>query len=173
MSDTDSETAGGPVQPDVLRRLMAALDAAGVKYDHLQHEAVFTSVEAAAIRGTTLHSGAKALILKGDDGFVMTVIPADMALDGTALRKELGSRRLRFATKEELLELSGLAPGSVPPFGSRFGMKTYCDRGLSDNEFINFNAGSHSDSLRLRYDAYIGFERPILGDFAKPGDVRG
>lgn len=166
-----AETTGS-ARPDVSKRLLAALDAAGVCYEHSQHFPVYTSAEAAAVRGTTLHSGAKALILKGDHGFVMAVIPADLALDGTALRKELGSRRLRFATKEELLALTGLTPGSVPPFGSLFGLKTYCDRGLSDNDQINFNAGSHSNSLRMTYAAYIEFEKPVLADFAKPTDER-
>jgi len=168
MSGGESESsAGGQSSAGIPARLTAALDQAGIVYQHLRHAPVYTSAQAAAIRGTSLHSGAKALILKSDGGFVMAVIPADLALDGAAFRKLLGSRRLRFATKEELRDLTGLSPGAVPPFGSLFNLPTHCDRGLSDNEQINFNAGGHGDSLRLSYADYVRFERPLLGEFAK------
>ncbi len=85
----------------ILRRLADALDSAGVRFVHTQHRAVYTSAEAAEVRGVSLHSGAKALILKAGEELVLTVLPADLALDSGAFRKQLGVRRLRFATKEE------------------------------------------------------------------------
>lgn len=154
-------------QDGVLARLSEALRDAGVPFVHSRHEAVYTSVEAADVRGSTLHSGAKALILKAGEQFVMAVLPADCSLDGTTLRKNLGCRRLRFATAEEVLRLTGLAPGSIPPFGSLFRLSTVCDEALSDNTEINFNAGSHTDSFRMAYSQYIGFESPQIMKFAK------
>jgi Ala-tRNA(Pro) deacylase len=151
----------------VLDRLLALLDAAGASYVRTSHRPVFTSADAAEARGSSLHSGAKALVMKHDEGYVMAVIPADLALEGVALRKHLGSRRLRFATKEELLELTGLAPGSVPPFGSLFGLRTVCDTGLAENEQINFNAGSHSESLRIAYSSYTRVEKPEVLKIAR------
>ncbi len=149
-----------PAEPPVFTRLKNALDDAGVPYRHLHHPPVRTSEEAAAVRGTPLCSGAKALILKGDDGFVMAVIPADRTLHGASFRRCIGSRRLRFATKEELHALTGLTPGAVPPFGSLFGLRTISDRRLADNERINFNAGSHEDSLQIAYEDWLRYESP-------------
>lgn len=151
----------------VHERLLAALKAAGVEFTTLQHRPVFTSAEAAEVRGTSLRSGAKALILKGDDRFVMAVLPADMALDSRAVRDRLGWKGLRFATKEELLELTGLTPGSVPPFGSLFGLETICDERLGENQSINFNAGSHSDSIQMTYAGFLAFEKPTAAAIAK------
>lgn len=159
MSDSDS---------GVLDRLISRLSAAGVDFERSRHAPVYTSAEAAAIRGTSLHSGAKALILKGDDRFVMAVLPADLALDGKALRQHLGWKGLRFATVDEVRERTGLTPGSIPPFGSLFGLATYCDERLADNESINFNAGSHSESIHMGYAAYAAFERPIRVHLARP-----
>ncbi len=150
-----------------LDRLVAALTAGGVGFRQMHHAPVYTSAEAAAVRGTTLHSGAKALILKGDERFLMVVLPADMALDSKAVRDRFGWRTLRFANKDELLELTGLTPGAVPPFGSLFGLDTLCDQGLADNETINFNAGSHSDSIQMPYAAYLAYERPEIAPVAK------
>ena len=86
-----------------------------------------------------LSSGAKALICKVDAQFVMFVIPADRKLDSKRVRQALGIRALRFATPDELRELTGLSPGAVPPFGSLFGLPTHCDSRLAENERINFN----------------------------------
>jgi Ala-tRNA(Pro) deacylase len=155
-------------EASVIERLTAALEGAGISYRRMQHEPVYTSAQAAAVRGTSLHSGAKALIVKHEDEFVMVITPADLALDNNALRKLLGTKRMRFANRDELLELTGLTPGSIPPFGSLFGLRTICDQRLADNETINFNAGSHSESIQLSYDAYVAFESPQIASISKP-----
>ncbi len=147
---------------DVLARIKTSLEAAGIAFQHTQHAPVYTSAEAAAVRGVSLHSGAKALIVKGDEAFLMAVLPADLALDSAALRTLLATRRLRFATKEEVLEITGLTPGSIPPFGSLFGLPTFCDERLAENERINFNAGTHSDSIQMTYADYLAYESPRL-----------
>ncbi|MCL4192387.1 MAG: hypothetical protein KJZ87_11700, partial [Thermoguttaceae bacterium] len=60
----------------VFSRLESFLASHGVPFEVLRHEPVFTSQQAAAVRGTPLSSGAKALVCKGDDRFVMFVVPA-------------------------------------------------------------------------------------------------
>jgi len=163
----ESSDAGGA---DVFEKLKVALVQAGVSFKHLHHAPVYTSAEAAAIRGVSLHSGAKALILKGKNDFFMGVLPADMALDSSRLRKEIGSKRMRFATKEEVLKITGLTPGSIPPFGSLFGLRTFCDQRLAENERINFNAGSHNDSLQIAYGDYVRYECPSVIQLAKEAE---
>ena len=96
----------------------------------------------------------------------MFVIPADRKLDSKQVRHALGIHGLRFATKDELKELTGLPPGAVPPFGSLFGLPTYCDTRLAENERLNFNAGDNSISVSLGYEDYLTVENPSLGAFA-------
>ena len=139
----------------------------GVAYQVLRHEPVYTSEEAARVRGTPLASGAKALICKGDQSVVMFVVPADRKLDSHAVRRAKGWRKLRFATREEVTELTGLSPGSIPPFGSLFGLATLCDQRLGSSEIINFNAGDHSISVSMSYADYVEVEKPTLGTFAE------
>jgi Ala-tRNA(Pro) deacylase len=152
----------------VRSRLLTRLQEAGVPFTQREHAAVRTSEEAAAVRGAPLHSGAKALVLKGGDRFLLAVLPADRALDSRALRAAVGSRRIRFASRDELLELTGLTPGAVPPFGSLFGLETVCDPGLADNRQINFNAGSHSHSVQMSYADWEAMERPRVAPIAAP-----
>src|SRR5689334_11149197 len=127
----------------VFERLRKRLEQAGVSFTVLRHEPVYTSEQAAAVRGTALASGAKALVLKAGDRFVLAVVPADRKLDSRKFRDALGVKGLRFAGREEVLELTGLQPGSIPPFGSLFGLPTYCAPALGENVSINFNAGDH------------------------------
>jgi Ala-tRNA(Pro) deacylase len=151
----------------VLDRLIALLEAHHVAYETLRHAPVHTSEEAARVRGTPLASGAKALVCKADARFVMIVLPGDRRLDGRKARKALALKSLRFATREELTELTTLAPGSIPPFGQLFGLPTYCDDRLSDQARINFNAGDHAVSVSLAVADYIAVEGPGRGSFAE------
>lgn len=151
----------------VFDRLKTKLTDAGVSFHVLTHTPVFTSEEAAAVRGTPLSSGAKALILNLDGKASLFVLPADRRLDSRGLRAATRTRSLRFATADEVLELTGLKPGSIPPFGSLFGLATYCDPALAANETINFNAGDHSISISLTYAAFIAAESPQLLAFSQ------
>jgi Ala-tRNA(Pro) deacylase len=152
----------------VFQRVCDLLTEHGARFDVLHHEPVYTSEAAAAVRGVPLASGAKALVCKGGGEFVMFVIPADLKLDGKAVRRALGWRKLRFANRDEVTDLTGLEPGSIPPFGSLFALPTYCDDRLGDNETINFNAGDHNISVSMPYADYLRAESPKLGRFGHP-----
>jgi Ala-tRNA(Pro) deacylase len=151
----------------VFERVCTLLDGAGVAYEVLRHAPVYTSQEAAAVRGTALASGAKALVCKADDRFVMFVVPADRKLDSKGVRAAAGIKSLRFASREEVESLTGLAPGSIPPFGSLFGLETWCDQRLSEHSPINFNAGDHAISVSISYEAYLAVEKPREGRLAE------
>jgi len=150
----------------VFDRLSDLLRQSNADFNVTRHEPVFTSEEAARVRGTTLASGAKALICKVDDSFVMFVLPADRKLGSKAARKQLKARSMRFASGDEVLDMTGLKPGSIPPIGSLFGLKTYCDERLRDEAVINFNAGNHAISISMAYAEYERVERPEIGIFA-------
>ncbi len=137
------------------------------------HKPVYTSEEAAEVRGVPLSTGAKALICKGEDQFVMFVIPADRKLDSKQVRRLCGWRKLRFANRDEVLALTGLTPGSIPPFGSLFGLTTFCDQKLGENTTINFNAGDHTISVSMKYTDYFEAERPEVGTLTDGGMLEG
>lgn len=94
----------------MFERVESLLQQHGIAFRVLRHEPVYTSEEAARVRGTALASGAKALICKGEAGFVMFVVPADRKLDSHRVRRAKGWRKLRFATREEVLGMSTKEP---------------------------------------------------------------
>jgi Ala-tRNA(Pro) deacylase len=144
----------------VLERLRRLLDEHSVKYEVMEHQPVFTSEQAARVRGTPIMCGAKALVCKTGRRFSMFALPAGLKLDTRAVRSALRIQRLRFATETELTELTGLAPGCVPPFGSLFGLPTYCDNKLASNPSIYFSAGAHTVSVSMKFADYARIESP-------------
>jgi len=150
----------------VFDRLVQLLTSRETEFDVTRHAPVYTSEQAAAVRGVPLCSGAKALICKADDRFAMVVIPADRRLASKQIREANGWRKLRFATREEVFALTGLAPGAIPPFGSLFSLTTFCDSGLADNTTIHFNAGDHTISIGMRAADYLQVEQPVVGAYA-------
>lgn len=148
----------------VFDRVQRLLTDAGVPFGVLRHAPVFTSEEAAAVRGVPLCSGAKALVVKAGDTFLMLVVPADRKLDSKKARAALGVKGMRFASREEVEQLTGLQPGSIPPFGSLFGLPTHCDPALRANETINFNAGDHAISVSMSCADYLAVEKPGLAE---------
>jgi Ala-tRNA(Pro) deacylase len=151
-------------------RLRALLDQGAAEYRVMEHEPTYTSEESARVRGVGMHAGAKALLVKGDDSFALLVLPADFALDSKSARAALGARRLRFATVDEVRELTGLAPGAIPPFGSLFGLPTVCDPALAECAAIYFNAALHDRSIELAFRDWVAVERPRFASLGRRRD---
>ncbi|MFG0251682.1 MAG: YbaK/EbsC family protein [Phycisphaerales bacterium JB038] len=140
----------------VLHAILTMLDDAGVSYKHLEHEPTRTSEESARVRGMPQRVGGKALLIKaGADRFVLVIVSAALQLKSSKLRKALGEHHLRFATVEELKDLTGLVPGSVPPFGEPIlPFPLYVDKTVLANDLIAFNAGSLTHSVILDIEDY-------------------
>ena len=101
--------------PSITERIITMLSEAGVPFRHLRHAPTPTSEDSARARGEPMEIGGKALVCKAGDRFVVLVLSAARRLDSKRLRRELQVRGVRFATRDELMRLTGLVPGSVPP----------------------------------------------------------
>lgn len=151
------------------------LKARGIAYKKFEHEPVRTSEEAAATRlDYTISQGAKALIVRVKKGgsasrqksFVMLVMQGDKKFDSKKVKELLGAQDVRFATPEEVFELTdGVVPGGVPPFGTLWNLPVFCDENLLVNKEIIFNAGDRSISIALASDDYIKVVAPTVASF--------
>jgi Ala-tRNA(Pro) deacylase len=151
---------------DICSAICALLEANRAAYRKVEHVPTFTSEESAVARGEPLRNGGKALLMKADERFVLVVIPADRKLDSKLARSALSCRKLRFATISELLDETGLVPGSVPPFGPPiFSFPVHIDLSLLDNDRIAFNAGSLVTSVIVTMEDYISTAKPAVGEF--------
>lgn len=146
----------------VLERIRGMLVAADISFREVHHEPTLTSEDSARARGERLDVGGKALLMKTGDEFRLFVLPASLRADSGRIRKHLGVKKMRFATSEELLELTGLVPGSVPPFGEPIlPFALYVDVRIRDNDRIAFNAGSLTDSIIMSAEEYLRLAKPV------------
>ena len=154
---------------EVIERIREALSREGVDYREIAHAPTHTSEESARVRGESLAVGAKALLLKTDNSFRLFVLPADLKLDTKKIKQELKVKSTRFATSEELLELAGLVPGSVPPFGTPIlPFELYGDTAIGSTEDkVAFNAGSLTLSIVMKASDWKAVAEPVQFSFAK------
>ena len=151
----------------VFETIRQRLDEAGVSYRHLHHEPTYTSEEAARARGEEMRIGGKALLLKIGDVFYLFVLSATLKLDSSAVKRRFGAKRMRFATADELRDMTGLVPGSVPPFGRPIlPFDLFVDESILANERIAFNAGSLTDSIIMAVEDYFRVAQPEVFRFS-------
>ena len=136
--------------------ILRLLDEAHIQYEKFEHDPVFTSEEAAAIRGVSMSQAAKALLFKTKEGnFVLMVLPGDKRADSRKLKEYLGTKSIRFATPEEVEEQMGCKIGSCYPLGIIAGLRTLVDKSLSQNKEIFFNPGRHDISIKMKYTDFL------------------
>src|SRR5437016_9385516 len=132
-------------------KLIEFLNQNKVRYDVLHHPEAFTAQELAAIEHVKGKQHAKVVMVKADGDKMMAVLPADHRVDLEKFDKLTG-KRTELATEADFKALfPDCATGSMPPFGGLYGVQTYVDQSLADNDSIVFEAGTHSDALKMRY----------------------
>lgn len=154
---------------NTLEHIRTLLTCEGVDFREVKHQATRTSEESAAARGEDLQVGAKALLLRTDKVFRLFVLPANRKLDSGAIRRHLGVKRTRFASADELHELTGLVPGSVPPFGEPvLPFELYADEAVGQQiNRVAFNAGSLTHSIIMSATDWAKLAKPEWFRFSR------
>jgi len=143
------------------------LDEHHIKYVVISHSPAYTAQEIAAsahVRGKEL---AKTVMLKVDGHLAMAVLPASRHIDFELLREAVGARTVGLASEREF---KGLFPecevGAMPPFGNLYGLKTYVADALAEDDTIAFNAGTHTELIRMPYGDFARLVNPMVLEFA-------
>ncbi|MEO0470349.1 MAG: YbaK/EbsC family protein [Bacteroidota bacterium] len=153
----------------MLEKILHFLDEQQITYRSLSHEPTLTSEESARVRGEALEIGGKALLLKVNKEFHLFVLSAACKLNSSAIKTYFSVKKLRFATSAELMDQTGLVPGSVPPFGRPImNYSLYVDESIVQNERIAFNAGSLTHSVIMSVEDYLRLAQPTVFPFSSP-----
>jgi nondiscriminating aspartyl-tRNA synthetase len=148
-------------------KLLTFLKEKQVEFKHLDHQETKTSEDSAKARGTRLEQGAKALLMFADNNPILIVLSAAHKLNNSAFKKEFNFKDLRMATPEEVIKISTVPIGAVPPFGNLFNTPVYVDKNLLSETEIAFNAGSKTNSIIMKSADLVKLINPILGDYAE------
>lgn len=104
---------------------------------------------------------AKTVLVKIDGRMAMTVLSADHRLDLAALRQATGAHRAELAHEDEFTPLfPDCETGAMPPFGNLYGMDVFVDGDLPDDGDIVFNAGSHTELIRIPFALFEQLVHP-------------
>lgn len=150
-----------------VQKLKAYLDENHVRFVTIIHSRAYTAQEIAAaahIKGKEL---AKTVMVKVDGKMAMAILPASYRINFATLKSVTGAKELILATEEEFKGLfPGCEPGAMPPFGNLFGMDVYVAAKLTEDREIAFNAGSHTELMRLPFEDFDRLVRPKVMEFA-------
>jgi len=137
------------------------LDANGVKYLTISHSRAYTALEVAASAHLKGKAIAKTVVVKLDGKPAMAVLPANRKVDLERLRQGSGAVSVDLAKESEFLDdFPGCEMGAMPPFGNLFDMDVFVDPHLAANEEIAFNAGSHTELIRMTYADFEKLVKP-------------
>ncbi len=153
--------------------LNAYLNHEHVHYDLLSHPEAFRAAEIASTLHTPEKEMAKVVIVRVDERYVMTVLPASWNVDLRRLRAFFPTRHVRLASESEIAALfPDCEVGAMPPFGTLYGLPVYVDRSLAEDREIVFQAGTHSDAIRMRYMDFSALVFPVVAEFHRsPSNV--
>jgi len=151
-----------------LKRVKELLDRNRIVYEVSEHAAVYTSEQAAKVRGVELKTGVKALVFRTEQGnYVLGLVAADRKMDVKKLAVIVGTRKLELASPKDVLKATGCEIGSVHPFGNLFGLPTYMDPSVLENDSVNFNAGLHTVSIYMKARDLVKAIKPRITEFSK------
>lgn len=150
-----------------VRKLREFLDSKHVKYVSINHSPAFTAQEIAAsahVRGKEL---AKTVMVTLDGRLAMAVLPASRKVGFDLLREAAGVGDVQLASEQAFRDMfPGCEVGAMPPFGNLYDMEVYVSKSLAQDEEIAFNAGSHTELIRMAYKDFEDLVHPKVARIA-------
>jgi Ala-tRNA(Pro) deacylase len=139
-----------------------------VSYSHKTHPVAYTSQEVAEVDRIPGGEFAKTVVLRADERLILAVLPGDHVINLEMLRKQVGCGKLLLATEKEFVEkFPACQSGAMPPFGKLYGLPLYCDTALAKRAEIEFNSGTHVDTIRIKFSDFVKLENPIMATFSE------
>jgi len=144
-------------------KLQEYLDERRVRYVSLKHSPAFTAQEIAASAHIPGRELAKTVVVKLDGTMALVVLPAPDMVRMKHLKAETGAGDVSLATEEEFKDrFPDCEVGAMPPFGNLYGMDTFVEERLTEDEEIAFNAGTHTELIRMAYADFQDLVRPRI-----------
>src|ERR1041385_4497945 len=148
---------------EISKQLLDYLDQNNVKYEILRHAEAVTAQRIAQAEHVKGRHQAKVVMLKSGDQDLMVVLPADHHIDLEKIEKPI-EKPVSLGKENDFKSLfANPAIGAMPPFGNLYGLPTYVDEHLAEQDYIVFEAGTHTDAIKMSYSDYEKIVRPKVG----------
>ena len=157
------------------KQLIDCLNDNKVRYEILHHPEAVTAQRIAQAEHVKGRHHAKVVVVKSGEQHCMVVLSADRQVDLKKVGKAIGKSASLGHEKEFNALFPDCAIGAMPPFGNLYGVPTFVDQSLAEQDYIVFEAGTHSDAIKLSYRDYEKIVKPRVEELAvkiqpmKPG----
>jgi Ala-tRNA(Pro) deacylase len=142
------------------------LDGNKVSYEVLHHPEAVTAQRIAQAEHVKGRHHAKVVMVKSHHQHLMMVLPADHQIDLEKVQKAVG-KAVSLGKEQEFKSLfPDCTIGAMPPFGNLYGLPTYVDQSLAEQDHIVFEAGTHTDAIKISYHDYEKIVKPKVNDLA-------
>lgn len=149
------------------KKLKEFLDSNKIKYTSISHSSAYTAMEIAAMAHVPGKDLAKTVMIKVNGSMAMVVLPATHMIKMDLLKKVVGNDNLRLATEQEFKDkFPDCEVGAMPPFGNLYSMQVYASSALKEDEEIVFNAGSHTELIKLSYKDFEKLVNPKVAEIS-------
>ena len=148
-------------------RLIEFLNQNQVRYEIVHHPVAFTAQELAAIEGVKGHEHAKVVMVKAGARLIMLVLPASHRVDWDRVRTVTGDVPALAAEADFQALFPDCEIGTMPPFGHLYGVEMWVDGGFAQNTRIAFEAGTHSDAVKMSHADFARLAQARFADFAE------
>jgi len=149
-----------------VKKLKEFLDGEKIKYVSIVHSPAYTAQEVAASAHITGRELAKTVIVQLDGETAMAVLPANRKIVLQDLREATRADQVKFVPEDDFKkQFPDCETGAMPPFGNLYGMQVYVAASLTQNQEIAFNAGSHTEVIKLAYRDFERLVRPQVVNF--------
>lgn len=142
-------------------RLHEYLDEHHIRYVSMKHSPAFTAQELAAVTHIPGREVAKTVVVKLDGILALVVLPAPEMVRLNHLKAETGVSQVALASEAEFKDrFPDCEVGAMPPFGNLYDLETFVGESLIRDEEIAFNAGTHTDLIRMSFADYQDLVNP-------------
>ena len=144
-------------------RLHRLLDANHVEYQTIAHPTTYSAQQTAAAAHVPGRELAKTVIVDIDGKLAMVVQNASSMVPLGRLKAATGARDVHLASEQEFRDcFPDCELGAMPPFGNLYGMEVFVTEALTKDEEIAFDAGSHTELIKLRYGDFARLVHPVV-----------
>jgi len=155
------------VRMGVARLIKEYLAKNKVAFEELKHTLAFTAQEVAAAQKVKGKDLAKTVVIKKGGDFALAVVEAPDLVDLAKLKEIAQTPSVEIATEGEFRALFPECElGAMSPLGTLHDLPVYADAKLAKNDHIVFNAGTHTDTIKMTFKDFLKLVKPVVGDIA-------
>ncbi len=147
-------------------KLFRFLNDNNIQYEKFKHPLTYSAQMTANVTHIPGKEFAKTVIVKVKGRLVMVVTNANQKVNLRLLKNIYSTEDVELASEREFREIfQDCELGAMPPFGNLYNMEELVSEELTKDDYIVFNAGTHTDLIKMRYDDFEKLVQPRIVNF--------